>query len=88
MYSYYNIFKPSVKKEVHDWCTNAKKGCTECKACLADIITEHLKPIREKRKELVKDKSGIAKILERGRESADAIASKTMAEVKKSVGMA
>ena len=77
-----------MNKEIEEYCTKALKGCTECKASLADIIVDHLKDIREKREELVSDQAKIEKILEEGSRKARALAAKPMEEVKKAVGMA
>ena len=85
--SYYEIFAPSKKKDVREWCTKARKGCTECKAELASAIIEHLAPIRKKREALARDRSEIVRILEKGRERAHSIASKTIAEAKGAAGM-
>ena len=85
VYSYYEVFAPEQKKEVYAWCTGAKKGCTDCKATLADSIVAKLAPIREKRNQLSKDKDSIRDILEEGRQKAQAIARKTMEEVRKAL---
>ena len=82
VFSYYEVFAPKKAGEVRAWCTQARKGCTECKMILADILIEELKPIREKRKELEQDKKRIRDILEEGRKKARAIAQQTMSEIK------
>lgn len=87
VYSYYKIFNLPLIKKVHDWCTNAEKGCTECKDKLADVIINYLEPMRKKRIALINDKSSIIDILDEGREKAHAIASKTITEVRRAVGM-
>ncbi|MDB4349939.1 tryptophan--tRNA ligase [Omnitrophica bacterium] len=88
VYSYYQIFIPSMRQEVCNWCTKAQKGCTECKARLASVIIDYLKPMREKRKKLVNNKDEAAGILREGTEKARSIASDTIAQIKKAVGMA
>lgn len=85
VYSYYLVFAPQLKDDVYDWCTNAKIGCTECKKRLALNILESLKPLHEKREELLKDKNKIKDILEAGRQKAESFASKTIAEVKQAM---
>lgn len=87
VFSYYRIFAPDREKEVYDWCSNARKGCTECKAMLAQILIDYLKDIRRKREGLIKDKKGILRILEEGNQKARDLASDTLAEVKKAAGM-
>lgn len=87
VYSYYKIFAEDMADEARDWCTGAKKGCTECKAELAASITGRLKDIRDKREALAKDKKRITGILEEGTEKARSITSETIKEVKKTAGM-
>jgi tryptophanyl-tRNA synthetase len=87
VFSYYEIFDPEKKKDVRDWCENAKIGCTECKKKLSAGILERLKPIYQRRKELLQDKAVIRKILDDGREKAAAVAACTMREVKKAMGL-
>jgi len=82
VYSYYKTFAPQQQKDVYDWCTQAKKGCTDCKLNLADALMEHLKGIQEKRRELVSQKERIADILMAGRDKASKIAKETMKQVK------
>lgn len=85
--SYYDIFVRSRKDEVCDWCVKAEKGCTECKAQLADAIINHLKDIQKKREGLISNKEEIFGILKEGEEAARKIASKTITEVKRAAGM-
>lgn len=87
VFSYYKTFKPGILNEVEVWCESAAKGCTECKQILADIVIEYIKPIREKREKLLKDKSCISDILKEGVGKASAVASKTMDEVYRAIGM-
>jgi len=85
VYSYYDVFAQGRKKEVYEWCTNAKKGCTDCKGILADYLNEFIAPIREKREILAKNKDRVKDILDVGRKKASEIAKKTIAEVKEVV---
>lgn len=87
VFSYYKIFKPEMEQGVRDWCENAKLGCTECKGKLADILIEYLKPYREKRQSLLKDKGYIEGLLRKGAKKASDIASKTVSEVHKAMGL-
>ena len=85
VYSYYSVFDSVKKEAVYDWCTKAKKGCTDCKKILSESLLERLKSIHEKREILSKDKKRIRDILMEGRKKASAIAQKTIAEVKEVV---
>ena len=48
-------------------------------------MIDQLRPIREKRRELEKDKNRIRDILEDGRKKAQKIAKKTMTEIKEAI---
>jgi len=85
VFSYYSIFIPQAKDEVYDWCTNAKLGCTECKRRFALGLIDKLRPLHKKRQELLKDKTKIKKILEKGKVKAITIAAKTLKEAKEAM---
>ncbi len=85
VFSYYQVFAPSREAEVCSWCVKAHKGCTECKKILAQEIMTRLKPIQEKREELLKDKGRVMAILNDGAKKARVIASSTMSEVRQKV---
>lgn len=82
VYSYYLEFAPQLKDEAYDWCTNAKIGCTECKKKLASNILTMLKPIHERRQDLLKEKNKIKDILADGQLKAVSFARETIAEAK------
>ena len=85
VFSYYSTFVPGMRRDVHDWCSNAKVGCTECKKVLAEKILEMLRPIHLKREELIKDKEMVKKVLTCGRDKALALSSTTIKEVKRAM---
>ena len=87
VYAYYNLFKKEYAPAVYDYCSNAKVGCTECKKNLGSIISDYLADIRHKREALLKDEGRIRSILEKGAVKARKIASETMDEVKKAIGL-
>ena len=83
VYSYYKIFSnEQTVKEVHDWCTQAKKGCTDCKKTMASALVEKMKPIWERRKKYEKEHRMVEDILKKGREKASVVAKNTLQEVK------
>jgi tryptophanyl-tRNA synthetase len=82
VYSYYQVFGADQTEDVYEWCTQAQKGCTDCKMILADVLSRRLMPMRERRNELEKDKDRIRDILEEGRKKAQRIAQKNIAEIK------
>jgi len=87
VFSYYRTFVPETKDDVYSWCTNARLGCTDCKKILAAGILKRLESFHKKREELVKDKAGVIKILERGRLRAAQVAAKTLKEIKEAMNI-
>lgn len=87
VYMYYNLFKKEYAPAVYDYCSNARVGCTECKHNLGNIISDYLADIRHKRENLLKDKEKIHSILEKGAIKARRLASETITEVKKAIGL-
>ena len=85
VFSYYAIFIPELKDQVHDWCTNAKVGCTECKKRLSLGLLEKLEPFHARRHALENDKGAVRKILDKGREKAAAVSSNVLKEVREAV---
>lgn len=85
VYSYYEILAPEIKSDVYTWCSQALKGCTECKKIMADKISDYLASLREKRAKIEKDKDSVRDILHEGAKKARTIAQKTMAEVRQAV---
>ncbi len=85
VYSYYQVFAPQEAPAAHEWCSQALKGCVDCKKNLSVHINKHLAPIRGKRVQLEKDKDRIEDILKEGAKKARVIAQQTMAEVREAV---
>jgi len=65
----------------------AGKSYKEFKEALAELVIEKLRPVQEKRKELLENKSNLIKILEEGAAKANAKASETLEEVHRKVGL-
>jgi len=87
VFAYQKIFNKERVEEIEKECKNAKIGCTECKKELGEVLSLFLKPLREKRKELEKDRENLWKILKKGSEKAKEVAEKTMDEVKTKTGL-
>ena len=85
VYAYYLTFLPQLKDETSDCCLNAKAGCTECKKRFASGLIEKLKPLHEKRRRLLQDKTGVEKILKTGQEKAAAFAAGTIKEAREAM---
>ncbi len=85
VFHYYETFASDRAAEVRAWCSQARRGCTECKACLAEVLCERLAPIREKRAALAADRKRVREVLRRGGERARERARRTMVEIRKVV---
>jgi len=87
VFSYFKMFAPETEEGIHQDCIRARIACTGCKKKLAAVLNEVLAPIRQKRKELNKDKSKVEDILSQGAKKAKKVAGETLAEVKKLIGL-
>jgi tryptophanyl-tRNA synthetase len=72
---------------VRDGCTTAGIGCVDCKDKLADNLTAHFAPYRDKRAALLADPAQVHAILRAGAEKARAVARATMSEVRAKLGL-
>lgn len=68
-------------------CRTAGIGCVECKRRLTDNMIAELTPIRERAAELKQNPERVKQTLAAGAERCRAIASQTMAEVRKRMGL-
>ena len=65
----------------------AGKGYGDFKGAVSDATVEFLKPMREKALDLLKDEGELIRILERGAEKAKVLASKTLKDAYKALGI-
>jgi len=84
---YHKVFSPERAAQIWEECRTAQRGCVQNKSELAEVLIQVTEPIRKKRGELLKDQDELLKILQRGKEKAEAIASKTMEEVRSLIGL-
>ncbi|MFH0763422.1 MAG: tryptophan--tRNA ligase [Candidatus Omnitrophota bacterium] len=81
VFSYFSTFtRADLRANVKDWCEGAKKGCTECKKNLAEVLIEYLQPLKSRRNSLTD--SDIEDIIRNGAKRARAAAGETMSEVR------
>lgn len=73
--------------DIDEQCRTAGRGCIDCKRILADSIIEMFRPFRERALELRSDPGEVWASLERGAESARAVAEETMGQVRRHMGM-
>jgi len=77
-------------EEIKQWEDKYRKGGTgygEAKKRLAELITEHFKPFRQKREELEKNPGYVKETLAKGARRAKAIAQVTLEQARKAVGL-
>ncbi|MGD8512809.1 MAG: tryptophan--tRNA ligase [Deltaproteobacteria bacterium] len=72
-------------QRVDQECREAKIGCVECKQMMAENLIEALEPIREKRSYYEAHPDTVRAIIEDGNQRAQAVARKTMEEVRAAV---
>ena len=77
----------SVKQWVQTGCRTAGIGCIDCKRPIIDAINQELKPIQETIKDYEEDLGSVKRIVADGSEQARVEAGKTLAEVKKVMGL-
>ena len=63
------------------------KGYGDFKTAVADATVEYLRPMREKALELLKDESELIRILNKGADKARILASKTLKDTYKALGI-
>jgi len=85
VHSYYEIFVPAEVEMAGSKCRAAEWGCTDCKRHLAERMNDLLRPIREKRNELLAERGRLDEILANGNKKAAAMAGETMRLVRQAV---
>lgn len=92
VFAYHNLFPE--KKSAEDCarieraafnCRNAKWGCLDCKAEMADALVKWIEPIQQRRAKYEKNPREVWDILEDGSRRAKKIAEQTMERVRKAV---
>lgn len=74
------------KKEITIGCTTASIGCIDCKKILIKHVIETLRPIWEKRQELINNPSLLIDIAHEGSKKAKKVAGETLKEMKEVIG--
>ncbi|MFA6528738.1 MAG: tryptophan--tRNA ligase [Candidatus Gracilibacteria bacterium] len=81
------IFNHKKIKDIESRCKSAQIGCVEDKKMLFEAILEELRPAREKRIEIRKNLDYIDEVLKKGAKRASKVATETLDEVRKKVGL-
>jgi tryptophanyl-tRNA synthetase len=88
LFPYLKLLSEQAKtEEVHDWCTQAKRGCMDCKKLLLSGLEEFLVPIKDKRRELENDPDLVQDIIKKGTEQARQNAVKNLQAVREKLNM-
>lgn len=87
VFDLHKIFsKEEEKKEVIQGCTTASIGCIDCKRILINHLIETLKPIWEKRQQLIDNPSKLIEIASEGSKKAKKVAKETLKGMKEVIG--
>ena len=87
VFDLHKIFsKEEEKKEVIQGCTTASIGCIDCKRILINHVIETLKPIWEKRQQLIDNPSKLIEIASEGSKKAKKVAKETLKGMKEVIG--
>jgi tryptophanyl-tRNA synthetase len=81
------VASPQELAEWEDKYRNGGMGYSEAKKRLAELLTDYFKPYRQRRTELENDIGYVKQVLAKGAERAKAVAAKTLADVRKAVGL-
>jgi tryptophanyl-tRNA synthetase len=88
IYHLHKAFSPPATVEhVAVQCRSAGWGCLDCKKVLLQSMQTELDPIRERAKEIAAHPKQVKNALDAGAEHARSVASRTMASVKKKMGL-
>ena len=86
VHSYFEVFAKKKAANVAEECRAATRGCTDCKAELAEDLIEFLAPIRKKREEMLAS-GKVPEIIAAGRQKAAAVAGATLDEAMRAAGL-
>jgi tryptophanyl-tRNA synthetase len=64
------------------------RGATALKAVVTEAVNEHLRPLRQRRRELVADPTIVRRVLDEGNAGANRIAEHTLQRVREVMDMA
>lgn len=81
VFSFYKLFNKDYIKRQEE-CKAGSVGCMLCKEQLMEMLSEFMRPLRLKRKEIVSDRNYLQKIINNGNQRAQDTACKTMFEIR------
>lgn len=87
VFFHHKLYNPGQVETVATECSNALRGCVDCKMEMAGKLNEFLDPIRRKRSEWMNKRSEVRAMLDKGRERARAVARQTLDETMRVMGL-
>jgi tryptophanyl-tRNA synthetase len=87
VFFHHKLHNPEQVETVARECRGALRGCVDCKMEMGRKLNEFLNPIRERRETWTNQKSEVRKILDKGRERAQQVASATLLEAQQAMGL-
>lgn len=87
VYDLQKIFASSEHEDIAAGCRSASIGCIDCKKKLAETLSLELEDFRERREEIEKDRDLVWDILEEGERRVKPIASDTVENVRRMIGI-
>jgi tryptophanyl-tRNA synthetase len=88
VFSFHKMFSTDeIVQRVKRECQTAEIGCVECKKLMAEGLKKFIKPIRDRRIEILKDESLLKVVFNKGLERAGEWADITMKEVREAIGI-
>lgn len=87
VFTFHKLFNASQTETVASECRNAARGCVDCKKEVGARLNEFLEPIRQRRNEWTNQKEKIRRILDQGRDRARQVASQTLLETMRAMGL-
>ncbi|MDR3049925.1 MAG: tryptophan--tRNA ligase [Elusimicrobiota bacterium] len=84
VFAFYEIFNEDSENRREE-CKAGAIGCVQCKKNVFENLAAFMKPLAQKRKELLSDKSYLEKILNEGNQKASQAASAVMADIRRAL---
>ena len=86
LYPFHKIYSPqTMRNEIESDCRTAKIGCGDCKKMLTQTMLEGMRPMREKREEILARPGDVKEILREGTLKAQAVAKSTLEQAKQAM---
>lgn len=85
VFAFQKLFNQEGCSEVEACCKEGTIGCVACKKQLADLMIDHLTPVRERRQTFEANPALVDEILSAGADKARKIAQQTMLDVRKAI---